>query len=61
MAEYVAITTGRYDVLILANLESSKAQAAFLRLHFGTVEGVRQGETFVGLETRKRVPGPGIL
>ena len=61
MAEYVAKTTGRCDVLVLANLENSKAQAAFLRLQFGTVEGVRQAETFVGLETRKRALGPGIL
>ena len=61
MAEYVAKTTGRCDVLVLANLENPKAKAAFLRLRFGTVEGVRQGETFVGLETRKPAPGPGIL
>jgi Lrp/AsnC family transcriptional regulator for asnA, asnC and gidA len=58
--EHVAITTGSYDIFIWVNLESSEALAAFLHHRVGTVEGVRQTETFVSLETRKRSAGPGI-
>ena len=56
--EHVAITTGSYDIFIRVNLESTAALAAFLHRNVGTVEGVRQTETFVSLETRKRAPGP---
>lgn len=59
--EHVAITTGSYDIFIWVNLASSEALAAFLHHKVGTVEGVRQTETFVSLETRKRSAGPGIL
>ena len=58
--EHVAITTGSYDIFIWVNLASSEALASFLHHKVGTVEGVRQTETFVSLETRKRTPGPGI-
>jgi Lrp/AsnC family transcriptional regulator for asnA, asnC and gidA len=58
--EHVAITTGSYDVFIWVNLASSEALANFLHRKVGTVEGVRQTETFVSLETRKRSAGPGI-
>ena len=58
--EHVAITTGRYDIFIWVNLESSSALAAFLHHKVGTVEGVRQTETFISLETRKRASGPNI-
>ncbi len=58
--EHVAITTGSYDIFIWVNLASSEALAAFLHHKVGTVEGVRQTETFVSLETRKRSAGPGI-
>ena len=59
-SEHVAITTGSYDIFIWVNLASSEALAAFLHHKVGTVQGVRQTETFVSLETRKRAPGPGI-
>ena len=59
--EHVAITTGRYDVLARVNLESSEALSTFLHHKIGTVEGVRETETFVSLETRKRAHGPSIL
>ena len=59
-AEHVAITTGSFDIFIWVNLASAAALAAFLHRKIGTVEGVRQTETFVSLETRKRTPGPGI-
>src|SRR5690606_32770999 len=58
--EHVAITTGSFDIFIWVNLESSEALASFLHHKVGTVEGVRQTETFVSLETRKRGVGPGI-
>ena len=58
--EHVAITTGSYDIFIWVNLASSEALAAFLHHKVGTIEGVRQTETFVSLETRKRAAGPGI-
>ena len=58
--EHVAITTGSYDIFIWVNLESSEALAAFLHHRVGPVEGVRQTETFVSLETRKRSAGPSI-
>ena len=58
--EHVAITTGSYDIFVWVNVVSSEALAAFLHHKVGTIEGVRQTETFVSLETRKRAPGPGI-
>ena len=58
--EHVAITTGSFDIFIWVNLASSEALAAFLHHKVGTVQGVRQTETFVSLETRKRGGGPGI-
>jgi len=59
--EHLAITTGAYDIFIWVNLRSSEALASFLHHKVGTIEGVRQTETFVSLETRKRVPGPGVF
>ena len=58
--EHVAITTGTYDIFIWVNLASSEALAQFLHTKVGTVEGVRHTETFVSLQTKKRVAGPGI-
>ena len=58
--EHVAITTGSSDIFIWVNLASSEALASFLHHKVGTVEGVRQTETFVSLETRKRTAGPGL-
>jgi len=58
--EHVAITTGSYDIFIWVNLASSEALAAFLHHKVGTINGVRQTETFVSLETRKRTAGHGI-
>ena len=58
--EHVAITTGSYDIFVWVNVASSEALAALLHHKVGTIEGVRQTETFVSLETRKRAPGPGI-
>ena len=58
--EHVAITTGSYDIFIWVNLASSEALASFLHAKVGTVPGVRQTETFVSLQTKKRLAGPGV-
>lgn len=58
--EHVSITTGSYDIFMWVNLASSEALATFLHRKVGTIEGVRQTETFVSLDTRKRSAGPGI-
>ena len=58
--EHVSITSGAYDIFLCVNLASSEALASFLHTKVGTIEGVRQTETFVSLETRKRSAGPGI-
>ena len=58
--EHVAITTGTYDIFIWVNLASSEALADFLHIKVGTVQGVRHTETFVSLQTKKHVAGPGI-
>ncbi len=59
--EHVAIITGAYDILIWVNLPSAEALADFLHHRVGTVEGVRQTQTFVSLETKKRAAGIGII
>ena len=48
-------------VLARVNLESPDALATFLHHEIGTVEGVRQTDTFVSLGNRKCAHGPGIL
>lgn len=53
--EHVAITTGSYDIFIWVNLPSSEALATFLHRKVGPIAGVRHTETFVSLETKKRV------
>ena len=58
--EHVAITTGSYDIFMWVNLASSEALAQFLHTKVGPVEGVRHTETFVSLQTKKRVAGPAI-
>lgn len=58
--EHVSITTGAFDIFVWVNLASSEALASFLHHKVGTIDGVRQTETFVSLETRKRSAGPGI-
>ena len=50
---WVAITTGSFDVFAWATLESAEALGIFLRTKVGTIAGVRRTETFVNLD-RKR-------
>ena len=56
-AQYVAITTGAYDIFTWVGLESSNALGALLRSQVGTIPGVRRTETFVNLSIKKRTYG----
>ncbi len=56
-AQYVAITTGAYDIFIWAGLESAESLGAFLRNKIGNIEGVQRTETFVNLAIKKRTYG----
>ena len=56
-AQYVAITTGAYDIFIWAGLESAESLGTFLRTKIGTIEGVQRTETFVNLAIKKRTYG----
>ena len=51
---WVAVTTGSYDIFGWATLQSSEALGIFLRTKVGTVPGVRRTETFVNLSVKKR-------
>ena len=54
--EHVAITTGRYDVLVWVNLADAKALSDFIHHKVGMMDGVHQTETFVVLNAAKRGP-----
>ncbi len=54
--EHVAVTTGRYDVLAWVNLVDAAALSDFLQHKAGAVEGVRQTETFIVLNSPKHSP-----
>ena len=56
---WVAVTTGQYDIFAWATLASSEALGIFLRTQVGTIPGVRRTETFVSLVSNKR--GYGII
>ena len=55
--ENVAVTTGRYDVLVWVNVADAKALSDFIHHKVGMMGGVRQTETFVVLSAPKRGPG----
>ena len=56
-ANYVAITTGAYDIFTWVGLESPEKLGTFLRTSVGTIPGVRRTETFVNLAIKKRTYG----
>ena len=56
---WVAITTGAYDIFAWATLNSSETLGIFLRTKVGTILGVRRTETFVSLDVKKR--GYGVV
>ena len=47
---WVAITTGTYDVFAWVTLPSAEALGLFLRNDIGSIPGVRKTETFVNLD-----------
>ena len=57
---WVAVTTGAYDVFAWVSLFSSEALGIFLRTKVGTIPGVRRTETFVNLAMKKRGYGVSI-
>ena len=56
-SQYVAVTTGAYDVFVWAGLESAESLGDFLRTKIGHIEGVQRTETFVNLSIKKRTYG----
>ena len=57
--QYVAVTTGAYDIFVWIALPSPSELAAFLRNTVGTISGVRRTETFMNLAIKKNAYGPG--
>ena len=55
--QYVAATTGAYDVFVWVMVASSEALRAFLREKVAVLPGVRSTETFVSLSVKKRSYG----
>ncbi len=51
---WIAVTTGSYDIFAWAAVQSSEALGIFLRTKVGTIPGVRRTETFVNLSVRRR-------
>lgn len=56
-AQWVAITTGSYDIFMWVTVPSSDYLGDFLKRKVGPVTGVRRTETFVGLSLKKRQHG----
>lgn len=56
--QYVAVTTGAYDIFLWVALASPEELSSFLRLQVGSIEGIRRTETFVNLSIRKNPAGP---
>jgi Lrp/AsnC family transcriptional regulator for asnA, asnC and gidA len=56
-AQYVAITTGAYDIFVWTGLPSAEALGDFLREKIGPIAGVQRTETFVNLAIKKRTYG----
>ncbi|MBM3935409.1 MAG: Lrp/AsnC family transcriptional regulator [SAR202 cluster bacterium] len=56
---WVAVTTGSFDVFAWVTLENAEALGVFLRSKIGTIPGVRRTETFVNLGNKKR--GSGVV
>lgn len=52
--DYVAVTTGAYDIFAWVMLPSPDDLGTFLRDKVGHVKGLRRTETFVNLSVKKR-------
>jgi Lrp/AsnC family transcriptional regulator for asnA, asnC and gidA len=59
--QYVAITTGAYDIFLWVALASPEELSVFLRSRVGAIQGVRRTETFVNLAIKKNPAGPNTL
>ncbi len=51
---WVAATTGAYDVFAWGTFRSAEDMGVFLRTKVGKITGVRRSETFVSLAVKKR-------
>lgn len=51
--KWVATTTGRFDVLATAYLTAGSNLSDFLEKQIGSIEGIKDSETFVCLDVRK--------
>ncbi|MBI4234406.1 MAG: Lrp/AsnC family transcriptional regulator [Chloroflexi bacterium] len=59
-AQWVAVTTGAFDVFLWVTLASSDDLGNFLKSKVGPIAGVRRTETFVSLSVRKRGYGVAV-
>ena len=50
---WVAMTTGTFDIFAWATLRTAEALGVFLRHQIGTIDGVRRSETFVNLDNTR--------
>ena len=55
--QYVAVTTGSYDVFIWLAAESAERLGDLLHTRIGVIEGVQNTQTFVNLSIKKRAYG----
>lgn len=51
--QYVALTTGSFDIFVWIALPTPKELGLFLREKLGLTPGIRRTETFVSLSTKK--------
>ncbi len=58
-AQYIALTTGSYDMFVWVALPTSEELGRFLRSKVGVTPGIRRTETFVHLAITKK--GYGIV
>jgi Lrp/AsnC family transcriptional regulator for asnA, asnC and gidA len=56
--QYVAITTGAYDIFLWVALGTPEELSLFLRDRLGAISGIRRTETFVNLVIKKNPAGP---
>lgn len=59
-SNWVAITTGTYDVFMWVTLQSADQLGTFLREKLGVIAGVRRTETFVRLALPKKSASVGF-
>ena len=50
---WVAMTTGTFDIFAWVTLRTAEALGIFLRHQIGTIDGVRRSETFVNLDNTR--------